>query len=333
MPENAAPADATPHATEATDTSTQDTTVQAAEAPDPDLSAFESLIEKLPGEKLAKVRGKLLKKAPITVKRGQTVETLDDEARLQHLASKGYGSSAALDEAKKLRSEAETIKALFDDLTSDDAEARGHAAEYLATKSPKAIEAIEQRILASLQKQETEKRLPPEAVQLKRLAEQQAERLAHFERIEAERQEAERQQQQQQLYEQAQRRYEKLAMDVLKAGQLPPEAAPYYLRRLAPLMKEAAEAGLDVPPEVLASALREQQEAEFSTTVGALDGEALLAFLGENTLKRIRTADLARLRAGNAPARQVQRPQQKRDDTHEEWSDPWRAINAMARGK
>lgn len=303
------------------------------EAADEELSAFESLIEKFTPEKREKARAKLLAKAPIKIKRGEKEELFGDIDKLSQLAGRGYGANETLAEAKALKAQAEQDRALLSDLTSKDPQARRRAADYLAQRSPAVQEAFEERILETIKRQEEDSGLSPEARKYKQLVEQQNQKLEYYARQEQELIRARQEELRKQQEAQAEQRLSSLAIAALQKAGFPEGVNPYYFRRLAPMMQEALETGIEVTPDGLAGALRSHIEEELHGTLGQLQGERIIQFLGPELMKRIRIADLAQLKASNAPLRpQPTGMQSSPRRNGQENLDPWQLIREIEKG-
>lgn len=80
------------------------------------------------------------------------------------------------------------------------------------------------------------------------------------------------------------------------------ETAASTLREMATYMRAAKENGIDVTPEELAEHVENKRYKEYGALVETLDGEALVKFLGEGLVNKIRKYDLSRLRPNPEPA-------------------------------
>lgn len=77
-----------------------------------------------------------------------------------------------------------------------------------------------------------------------------------------------------------------------------PETAAATLRELAVMMRSAKERGIEVTPEELVENLHNSRFQQYYTLANTFAGDELLEFLGDDVVKKIRQADLARLKAG-----------------------------------
>lgn len=88
--------------------------------------------------------------------------------------------------------------------------------------------------------------------------------------------------------------YEKTILGALELGGLPktPEAAA----RMGQYLARAMESGMDLSPQDLVEVVRKDYQTDLSALLGEATGEQLLQILGEVNAKKLRDADLARLR-------------------------------------
>lgn len=88
--------------------------------------------------------------------------------------------------------------------------------------------------------------------------------------------------------------YEKKITEALGMGGVP--KTPMTVRRMAHYMRIAFKNDLDITPRDLVDRVRQDFLAEQRELFGAVDGDALIGLLGEDTAKRLRNADLKRLK-------------------------------------
>lgn len=111
--------------------------------------------------------------------------------------------------------------------------------------------------------------------------------------------------------------YAKTAADVMAKLGWGAELAPLVLREMLPYAEQALEAGMEPVSEDILGMFMEDQRAKLGNMVGKLDGEQLLRFLGDDLANKVRKADLARLRTGQAKSsapKQEARQQEKLPD-------------------
>ena len=80
------------------------------------------------------------------------------------------------------------------------------------------------------------------------------------------------------------------------------------LRRIAGYAQKLDAMQMPIDPGKIAAMVKDDVTAEAASTIGALDGEALLNALGPATLKKIRAADVARVKGPQAAGKSAPRP-------------------------
>jgi hypothetical protein len=80
-----------------------------------------------------------------------------------------------------------------------------------------------------------------------------------------------------------------------------PETAAMAMRDMAMMLRAAKERGIEVSAEDLAQHAQAKYQKAMYSLANQLEGEDLIGFLGEDVVKKIRKADLARLKANNQP--------------------------------
>lgn len=92
-----------------------------------------------------------------------------------------------------------------------------------------------------------------------------------------------------------------------------PETAAMAMRDMAMMMRAAKERGIEVSAEELAKHAETKYQKAMYALANQLEGEDLIGFLGEDVIKKIRKADLARLKSNN---------QQTQSHKQEDWDAP-----------
>jgi hypothetical protein len=92
-----------------------------------------------------------------------------------------------------------------------------------------------------------------------------------------------------------------------------PETAAMAMRDMAMMMRAAKERGIEVSAEELAKHAETKYQKAMYALANTLEGEDLIGFLGEDVIKKIRKADLARLKSNN---------QQTQSHKQEDWEAP-----------
>lgn len=78
-----------------------------------------------------------------------------------------------------------------------------------------------------------------------------------------------------------------------------PETAAVAMRDMAMMLRAAKERGIEVAPEELAKHAESRYHKGMYALANRLEGEDLISFLGEDVVKKIRKADLTRLKAND----------------------------------
>lgn len=124
------------------------------------------------------------------------------------------------------------------------------------------------------------------------------EKLSQYEKRDKEVEETEKQRQHRELVES---RREAIATTLSKAMELSPlskdpETAAATLREMALHMRVCKDAGYEVTPEELASHVERRNLKTYQTLAQRLEGEDLINFFGEDVVRKIRQADLTRIK-------------------------------------
>lgn len=151
---------------------------------------------------------------------------------------------------------------------------------------------------------------------------------------ETEKQKAEQERQQAALAQEVERHKDELAtlfMETMERTGLPKSSGRFVMHRMAHLYRQNEEAGLESTPEEMASYVMEGLKREHVGVISGLEGEALLSHLGEDVVKRVLGAHLARIKkqrpqAAPAAVQQPQRPAAPLDPRKGRWADIERII-------
>jgi hypothetical protein len=109
-------------------------------------------------------------------------------------------------------------------------------------------------------------------------------------------------------------------IDAMESSRLP--KTPNVIRRIATYMMLAEQKGIAVTPKQVLPLVEEDYKGLSSEIIQNLDGVELFAYLGEDTLKKIRQEELARLkRPQNNNLQSQPKPKQNQNKklTKEEW--------------
>lgn len=83
-----------------------------------------------------------------------------------------------------------------------------------------------------------------------------------------------------------------------------PETAAMAMRDMAMMMRAAKERGIEVSADELAKHAETKYQKAMYALANTLEGEDLISFLGDDVIKKIRKADLTRLRSKDQPTKQ-----------------------------
>jgi len=273
-------------------------TADAAEAPEATEAApaQESAPRKLPQPVKLKFKGK--------------EETVDDLDQLARWAQMGRGATEVFEQAKRMREEAEVKASRLDKLRGGSLDDRLALLTEALGDEEAAFQFMEE---ALYEKRIAPQQLTPEQRQLQEMQR----KLQSYEQEKAQTVKA---QQEAELDRQADaiaQQYAKTAADVMAKLGWGAELAPLVLREMLPYAEQALEAGMEPVSEDILGMFMEDQRAKLGNMVGKLDGEQLLRFLGDDLANKVRKADLARLRTGQAKSsapKQEARQQEKLPD-------------------
>lgn len=274
----------------------------AAEAAAP-VEAAEAPAEDVPAEAAPPMPRKL--PAPVELKFKGKVERVDDLDQLAKWAQMGRGATEVFEQAKALREEAAAKAARLDKLKGGSLEDRLALLTETLGDEEAALQFMEEALY--------QKRIAPQQLTPEQRKIQEYER--KLQAYEQEKAQAAKSQQEAQLEAQAEEianQYAKTASDVMAKLGWGPELAPLVLREMLPYAEQALEAGLEPVSEDILTMFMEDQQTKLSNFTKQLEGESLLRFLGDDLANKVRKADLARLRGGQAkPAQKVESKQEK----------------------
>lgn len=247
---------------------------------------------------------------PVKLKFKGKEETVDDLDQLARWAQMGRGATEVFEQAKRMREEAEVKASRLDKLRGGSLDDRLALLTEALGDEEAAFQFMEE---ALYEKRIAPQQLTPEQRQLQEMQR----KLQSYEQEKAQTVKA---QQEAELDRQADaiaQQYAKTAADVMAKLGWGAELAPLVLREMLPYAEQALEAGMEPVSEDILGMFMEDQRAKLGNMVGKLDGEQLLRFLGDDLANKVRKADLARLRAGQAKSaapKQEARPQEKLPD-------------------
>lgn len=232
---------------------------------------------------------------PVKLKFKGKEETVDDLDQLARWAQMGRGATEVFEQAKKLREEAEAKASRLERL-------RGGSLDDRLALLTEAL-GDEEAALQFMEEALYEKRIAPQQLTPEQRKLQEYER--KLQSYEQERAQQAKAQQEAELERQADviaQQYAKTAADVMAKLGWGAELAPLVLREMLPYAEQALEAGMEPVSEDIIGMFMEDQRAKLGNMLGKLEGEQLLRFLGDDLANKVRKADLARLRGGQAKA-------------------------------
>jgi len=155
-------------------------------------------------------------------------------------------------------------------------------------------------------------------------------RIKEFEDKERQEQEAKQTSEQRQVIEQ---RRNDIGNILREAGKLTPLSATpedeaALIREMATYMRSSRERGENPTPQEVAEHIHNQRFKQFYTLAHQFEGDQLIDYLGEEIVKRIRKADLTRLRKAREPEAQHHNPDavtQRRETKEVKRMDPFEA--------
>lgn len=109
-----------------------------------------------------------------------------------------------------------------------------------------------------------------------------------------------------QLQQRAAIEYDKKIGDVLRESNLPKNAAT--VKRVAELLHGALTKGYELDVQTAVDIVRDGYNSDLQSLVGDLDGEHLVKYLGEATIKKLRKFDLARIKSQLDPQGSIAPP-------------------------
>lgn len=205
--------------------------------------------------------------------------------------TKNYGLQKAAHEkmqtAAQTRKEAEEIKALFEENTDQ-------ALERLAKSGKNVRDKVEKWLAAELMR---EMETPEQRAQREK-----DEKLAKYEMAEKERKEKEEAERAAKEELEVHNTLEQQFLKALESGKLPNR--PVVIKQVAAIMEAAINAGdADITVDEALDIYKEDYTSDIQSLTRDLTGEQLIEFLGEDTLAKIRKADLGRLKSTPTTAR------------------------------
>ena len=232
---------------------------------------------------------------------GKDVEM--SESEVMSLAQQGKVAGQRFNEAAKMKQEAESILKF----------AKANPTEFFNKTGMNARQWAEEYLLGELQREA----MSPE----QKKAFENEERLRKYEATEKSQKEQALKDQEERLTKEQRERYDKIFVQALTESGLP--KTQYTVKRMAELQLLNIKNSYELTPSQLASMIKEDYAAEQKSLVGALDGEDLINFFGEDIVKKLSKAQIAKLKAkGLGAGVQAQNvPQRKSGEKELTWEE------------
>ena len=271
-----------------------DTNTPAPNAPSADSSAPDSPQIEAGGEGQESTPAPAKKKPPtyrkIKTSDGEELALSDEDIARQY--SKWKGADKAFREAAEARKSVESfLRALQEDPMS-----------VLADKRlPIDRKALAEKWLVEQIQEELSPKDPRDA----KLSEYER-KVKEYEEKERKAQEEAKQREFQQVLEQRKAEIGKTLAKAMEMTHLSahPETAAATLREATLFLRAAKERGIEVTPEEIVEHIHNSRFQQYYTLANQFEGDELLEFLGEDVVRKIRKADLARLKAGREQGQQ-----------------------------
>lgn len=247
-----------------------------------------------------------------------------DEQKLLHLATKGKGAARYFEEGRKAREEAAAEAKKWEALKTGDANAKRAALRELLT--PEEFRKLSEAELYEAMEAE---QLTPEQ---KRIRELEAQLGKHTE-TEKQRQAREQEEALERQAEELRESIGTAATGALTELGLPKESQAWLVRRMAPYLARNLEAENPLDTKEIAAMVVEEKEAEDRAFYGKLDGEGIIARLGEELAVKVSKAFLARKRAGTFQPAAPKPPEVRAEPKPESRLGRWEQINQLIDGK
>jgi len=296
--------------------------VQAQESAEPQAenlgneTSLDQSEQKETKEKEQAAQARRMKKIKIKVDGEESEEEidLDDEEQLRYHLQMSKASKKRMGEALEAKKRAADIVKAFEQ----------DPANVLKRLGPKGREIAEQYLLEQIQDQ----MLSDEEKELRDLRKFKEEKVkSDQENEEKKKKDAEAEQ-----TKRYREHYEGVFVDALKQTKLP--KTDRIVRDMAELQYKSLELGIELTPVELAKELEARELAKIKALINEVDGDSLLALLGDDVATKIRKSDIAKLKAKQSDL--FQQPQTPKaslvpKDTNKGYMTPdeWReTINA-----
>lgn len=195
-------------------------------------------------------------------------------------------------------------------------------------------EAAEEAILERIEREKQMADMTPREREMAQALAEREQRLAAYEAEKQKAEELQRAQAEEAELSELRERLAGVAVKTLQAAGLSKTAAPDAGRRLAFLMSRAQKLGLDLDESDLAPKLIEHARSDTRSYLTGLKGPALLEWLGDDVVREVTRAAVARAEGrptASLPKPDAQpKPRQEREETRS--MSPMAAWNSIAKG-
>lgn len=243
----------------------------------------------------------MLKKSGIKLKAKDREYVPRDIDDLTSKANRVFGLESEIEGFKKEKGEAAQVKAWRAAIEADDENAAEQAFDSL---SPRAQQNAARWLQKKYAAHEAEQKLPPEAVEARRMLEARERELREYKQRDEETRQQQQRQEDAKVLRETQEGVLKtvttvmqaLKADGTKSPRAPAALLPFAARHMRVAMMAEAETGAPVDPaEIAANVQRDVVEA-FGTVLEGMPDDALYEAIGEAHVKRLLKAHLARVK-------------------------------------
>ena len=225
------------------------------------------------------------------------------ESEVIGYAQQGKVATQRFEEASRMKKEAEQLMAF----------AKANPTEFFQKTGMNARQWAEEYLLGELQREA----MSPE----QKKAFENEERLRKYEATEKSQKETALKEQEARMTAEQRERYDKIFVQALSESGLPKTA--FTVRRMAELQLLNIKNSYELSASQLAKLVREDYASEQKSLVGSLDGDELINFFGEDIVKKLSKAQIAKLKAKGIAAVSQSTNSQPRQSGEKElsWSD------------
>lgn len=243
----------------------------------------------------------LTKNGGFTVQAEGKTHTFKTVKELERYLQKGIPADKIFQKSEKQRQEMEKMNQVLSQLRQGDAEQKSRILEMILGKDGLEELAIS-RARQRFEREEEMAKLSPRERQMQEELMTAKQKAAQFEQLRKAIAEKEQQEEHSRIQTQVREIVQNTALKALELLEIPKEQRKTTARAISlmqPIMRQMANAGMNLDPQFVADRVREELTESFSFFTNNLEGEALLKFLGEGVGKKVRNALLAQLTKGS----------------------------------